>query len=83
MVIILEKLFVVQLQSCPLDFQNKFRKIYQQLKIVDEVTEVKNIYFIEKEFYKILIDKSRIALRVKNDVVIIGSFLYNQYYKSI
>lgn len=83
MVIILEKLFVMQLQSCPPDFQNKFRSIYQQLKVVDKVIDVKNIYPVEKKFYKIVIDKSRIALRVENDLVIIGSFLYNQYYNSI
>lgn len=82
MVIILEKLFIAQLQGCPLDFQKKFRKIYQQLKIVDKVTEVKNIFPVEKKFYKIIIDKSRIALKVENDVAIIGNFLYNQYYKS-
>ena len=77
MVIILEKLFIAQLQVCPLDFQKKFKKIYQQLNIVDKVTEVKNIYPVEKKFYKIIIDKSRIALKVENDVAIIGNFLYN------
>lgn len=50
MVIILEKLFVVQLQLCDNEFQNKFRKIYQQLKGVDRVTEIKNIIRLEKIF---------------------------------
>ena len=80
MVIVLEKLFVMHLQACPLDFQQKFRKVYQQLKVVDKPTEIKGIMQVEKKLYKLVIDKSRIAIRVDGDKLIIGCFLYNQFY---
>lgn len=80
MVVILEKLFVVQLQTCDKDFQNKFRKVYQQLKIVDEVSEIKDVFWVEKNLYKLRIDKSKIALRVSDDTVTIGCFLTNQFH---
>ncbi len=82
MVIILEKLFVFQLQICDNRFQNQFRKIYQQLKVVDQVTEIKNVHQIGKNLYRLEIEKSKIALRVSNDTVIIGCFLKNQFFIS-
>ena len=82
MVIVLEKLFVVHFQKCPDDFQARFRKVYQQLKVVDKVTEIKGVFPVEKKLYKLVIDKSKIALRVDGDTVTIGCFLYNQFYKS-
>ena len=50
MVIILEKLFILQLQICDLEFQNNFRKVYQQLKVVDKVTEIKEYIRSGKTF---------------------------------
>ncbi len=82
MVILLERLFILQLQACPVEFQNQFRKAYQQLKVVDKVTEVKGVYKVDKNFYKLQIDKSKIALRVNDKTVTIGCFLFNQYYKA-
>ena len=82
MVIILEKLFIIQLQICDLEFQNNFRKVYQQLKVVDKVTEIKEVYPIGKNFYKLVIGKSKIALRIQGNKVIIGCFLHNQFYQS-
>jgi hypothetical protein len=43
MEIIITKLFSAQLDKCPIEFLTEFRKIYQQLKIVDSPTEVKGI----------------------------------------
>ena len=51
-VIILER-FIVQLEKCPIDFQEAFRKIYQQLKVVDHPKEIKAVYFHDKTYYKI------------------------------
>jgi hypothetical protein len=82
MVIILEKLFVVQLQMCDHNFQDQFRKFFQQLKVVDKVTEIKNVYQIGMNLYKVEIDKSKIALRISDNTVIIGCFLKNQFYVS-
>lgn len=78
MVIILEKLFVLQLELCDKDF--RFRKIYQQLKVVDKVTEIKNVFPLERNFYKLIIDKSKIALRVSDETVTVGCFLQNQFF---
>lgn len=71
-----------QLNKCPLEFQKKFRKIYQQLKIVDNPLEVKGVekYFSNKKYFKINIDESKIIIKVDNDKVQIASFLYNQYF---
>ena len=80
MVIVLEKLFIAQFLQCPTGFQQKFRKVYQQLKVVDKPTEVKGIMRIEKKLYKLTIDKSRIALRVDGDTITVGCFLYNQFH---
>jgi hypothetical protein len=82
MVIVLEKLFIVQFQRCPVGFQLQFRKAYQQLKVVDKPTEVKGVIHIEKKYYKLLIDKSKIALRMDGDTITIGSFLFNQFFNS-
>jgi mRNA-degrading endonuclease RelE of RelBE toxin-antitoxin system len=85
MVVIIEPLFMEQLQKCSANFQNEFRKIYQQLKIVDYPTEIKGIKNVlgQKYFFKLHIDKSRIGLELENDTIIISCFLYNQYFDSI
>jgi mRNA-degrading endonuclease RelE of RelBE toxin-antitoxin system len=82
MVVIIEPLFIEQLQKCSASFQNEFRKVYQQLKIVDYPTEVKGIKNVrgEKYFFKLFIEKSRIGLELENDSIIISCFLYNQYF---
>lgn len=82
MIVIIEPLFITQLQKCTISFQNEFRKIYQQLKIVDYPTEVKGIKSVtgQKYFFKLTIDKSRIGLELENDVKIVSCFLYNQYF---
>jgi hypothetical protein len=82
MVVIVEPLFIEQLQKCSIAFQNEFRKVYQQLKIVDCPTEVKGIKNVrgEKCFFKLFIEKSRIGLELENDSIIISCFLYNQYF---
>jgi mRNA-degrading endonuclease RelE of RelBE toxin-antitoxin system len=82
MVVIIEPLFIAQLQKCSTSFQNEFRKAYQQLKVVDFPTEVKGIKNVkgEKYFFKLFIDRSRIGLELENDTIIITCFLYNQYF---
>lgn len=83
MVIEIEELFVDQLQKCPVSFQQKFKLIYQELKIVDKPTDVKNIVAIvgNKNYYKLYIDKSRIGMIVKDAKLYILCFLYNQYFE--
>ena len=61
MVIILENLFVVQLQIWYYQFQNQFRKFYQ----------------LGMHLYKVEIHKTKIALRISDNTVIIGCFLKN------
>ena len=82
MEIMIEELFVQQLQKCPPGFQQKFRKIYQQLKVVDKPTEVKEVVQVtaNKNRYKLYIDESRIGLAVKGRKLYIVCFLYNQYF---
>jgi len=82
MEIMIEELFVLQLQKCPSDFQQKFRKIYQRLKVVDKPTEVKGIVqtTVNKNHYKLYIDESRIGLAVKGRKLYIVCFLHNQYF---
>ncbi len=80
MVVVLEQFFIEQLQICPLEFQQKFRKAYQQFKVVDKPEEVKGVVKIEKNLYKLVIEKSRIALRYDGARLTIGCFLYNQFY---
>jgi predicted nucleotide-binding protein (sugar kinase/HSP70/actin superfamily) len=81
MVIIVEEFFIEQLQKCPSSFQQKFRVAYQQLKIVDTPTEVKNIYSTSaKNYYKLYIDESKIGMKVKDSTLHILYFLYNQYF---
>jgi hypothetical protein len=82
MVVKLENLFIEQLEKCSIEFQNEFRKIYQQLKIVDKPLEVKGIYKnkLNKNNYKLFIDESRISLNYENDTLIFASFYYNQFF---
>lgn len=80
MAVVVERLFLKQLQICPKEFQLAFRAIYQQLKAVNNPVNVKGISFVSKQFYKLKIDKSRIALKVEGERITIGLFLFNQYY---
>ncbi len=82
MVVVLEKLFIVHFQHCPIEFQKKFRKVYQQLKAVDKATDIKGVFYVNKKFCILKIDKSRIALKVEAGKVTVGLFLYNEFYKS-
>lgn len=83
MVIVIEELFVDQLQKCPISFQQKFKLIYQQLKIVEKPTDVKNIVANtgNKDYYKLYIEDSRIGMMVSNSKLYILCFLYNQYFE--
>jgi mRNA-degrading endonuclease RelE of RelBE toxin-antitoxin system len=83
MAIEIEELFVDQLQKCPVSFQQKFKLIYQQLKIVDKPADVKNISANSgnKNYYKLYIDESRIGMMVKDAKLYILCFLYNQYFE--
>ena len=83
MEIILGELFKEQFKKCPVSFQLEFRKAYQQLKIVDKPTEVKNVSEIKhkKNYYKLAIDKSRIGMAIKLRKLYITSFLFNQYFE--
>jgi hypothetical protein len=58
MVVIIEPLFMEQLQKCSVAFQSEFRKMYQQLKIVDHPIEIKGIKNVlgQKYFFKLYID---------------------------
>lgn len=84
MEIILKDFFIDSLEKCPADFQESFRKVYQQLKIVDHPQEVKGIIptSTDKAFFKILIGKSRIGLHYdkKKKKAVIISFLHNEFY---
>ena len=82
MEIVIEDFFIDQLQKCPISFQQKFRVTYQQLKIVDTPTEVKNIYSTSaKNYYKLYIGESKIGMKVKDSTLHILCFLYNQYFE--
>ena len=82
MVILVEDFFINQLQKCPSSFQQKFRVAYQQLKIVDTLTEVKNIHSTSaKNYYKLYIEESRIGMKVKDSTLHILCFVYNQYFE--
>ena len=80
MEIMLEERFIEELLFCPVGFQQDFRKIYQQLKIVDNPLEVKGIRKYKSGRYKIYIWESRISLKVKGYQGYIGMFLYNEFY---
>ena len=80
MEIMLEERFIEELLFCPKGFQQDFRKIYQQLKTVDNPLEVKGIRKYKSGRYKIYIQKSRISLKVKGYQGSIGMFLYNEFY---
>jgi hypothetical protein len=77
-----EENFFRELVFCPAWFQQEFRKVYQQLRIVDRPQEIKGIFKIERNLYKIQISKSRIALRITGSKGVIGCFLYNEFHKS-
>jgi hypothetical protein len=83
MVIEIEEHFVYQLQQCPVSFQQEFRIIHQQLKIVDKPTDIKNIPANagNKSYYKLYIDKSSIVIMMKDVKLYILCFLYNQYFE--
>jgi hypothetical protein len=83
MVVRLENFFIEQLEKCPIEFQLKFRKIYQQLKIVDKPLEVKGIFRnkLNKNNYKLIIDESRISLNYENDILTLVCFYFNQYFE--
>ncbi len=80
MEVTLEERFLDELLYCPKAFQQDFRKIYQQLKIVDNPLEIRGIRKYKTGRYKIYIWKSRIALKVKGNQAHIGMFLYNEFY---
>ena len=81
MEIVVEELFIQQFQKCPIEFQQKFRQVYQQLKIVDKPSAVKNIFASSTaNYYKLYIEQSRIGLLVKDNKLYILCFLYNQYF---
>ena len=84
MEIVFTKIFYNQLEKCPNDFLTKFRKVYQQLKIVDNPLEVKGKTTVKgnTNLFKLYIDNSRIGLEVENDKLFISCFLYNQYFNS-
>ncbi|MBO9620988.1 MAG: hypothetical protein J7539_18365 [Niabella sp.] len=77
-----KELFYDSFRFCPKAFQLAFRKIYQQLKVVDNPLEVKGIVFISKGYYKIHLWNSRIALHLQSEKIVIGQFLYNEFYKN-
>ncbi|MFT3705285.1 MAG: hypothetical protein QM802_23155 [Agriterribacter sp.] len=81
MEIVLDEGFVDELLFCPKDFQQDFRKIYQQLKIVDNPLEIRGIRKYKTGRYKIYLWKSRISMKVKGQQVYIGMFLYNEFYR--
>ncbi len=81
MVVVIENFFIDQLQKCPTSFQQKFRATYQQLKIVDRPTDVKNISTTpDKNYYKLHIEQSKIGIKIKDSKLHILCFLYNQYF---
>ncbi len=80
MEIMLEERFIEELLFCAEGFQQDFRKIYQQLKIVDNSLEIKSIRKYKPGRYKIYIWKSRISLKIKGNQGYVGMFLYNEYY---
>jgi mRNA-degrading endonuclease RelE of RelBE toxin-antitoxin system len=78
----ISKFFLEQLDKCPIEFQKDFRKIYQQLKIVDSPLEIKGVekYLTNKKHFKLTIDKSKIIMKVDKEILQIACFLYNQYF---
>lgn len=83
MEVIIEDLFKKQFQKCPISFQTQFRKVYQQLRVVDDPLEVKNISVITgfKNFYKLRIEDSTIGMQIKVGKLHIACFLYNPYFE--
>ncbi len=84
MEVIITKLFFEQFEKCPVEFKKDFRKIYQQLKIVDNPIEIKSIerYKSNKKYFKIIIQKSRISIKIDNGKLIIACFLYNEFFNN-
>lgn len=82
MEVVIEEHFVNELLFCPKEFQQDFRKIYQQLKIVDNPLEIRGIRKYKTGIYKIYIWKSRISLKINGQQAHIGMFLYNEFYTS-
>lgn len=82
MVVKIEPLFAEVLLKCPVEFQLQFRKVYQQLKVVDKPLEVKNMVPIKggKGYYKLTINKSKIGIRFTGKAVHINTFLYCEYF---
>ena len=82
MEIVIDELFIEQFRKCPVSFKEKFRKVYQQLKIVDKPQEVKGITtsMHTKNYYKLTIEESRIGMLVKSGKLHISCFLYNQFF---
>jgi hypothetical protein len=82
MEVIIKALFFEQFEKCPISFQNAFRKVYQQLKVVDDPLEIKNIRrnYTNKRQMKLFIDKSRISLHVEKNKITVVGFFYNQYF---
>jgi mRNA-degrading endonuclease RelE of RelBE toxin-antitoxin system len=79
----ISEFFLEQLEKCPIEFQKNFRKIYQQLKIVDKPIEVKGVekYLTNKKYYKLTVDKSKIILRLQKENLQVSFFLFNQHFK--
>ena len=84
MEVIIEHLFKEQFKKCPIAFQLEFRKIYQQLRVVDNPLEVKNVVANRHShnYYKLRICKSRIGMSVQSGKLHIANFLYNQYFEN-
>ena len=84
MEIVFTKVFYSQLEKCPIEFLTEFRKIYQQLKIVDSPLEIKGVTTVKgnSKLFKLVIDKSRIGLEVEKSKLYISCFLFNQHFNS-
>lgn len=84
MVIKLEPFFIEKLRECPFSFQNKFRKAYQQLKVVDQPKEVKGVASVagNKKLFKLFVEKSRIGMEWDGKELKIICFIFNQHFNS-
>jgi mRNA-degrading endonuclease RelE of RelBE toxin-antitoxin system len=81
----ISEFFLEQLDKCPIEFQKDFRKIYQQLKIIDSPLEIKGVekYLTNKKYYKLTIDKSKIIIKLDKGILQISFFLFNQYFAKL
>jgi mRNA-degrading endonuclease RelE of RelBE toxin-antitoxin system len=84
MVVKLEPFFIEVFKNCPAPFQEKFRKAYQQLKIVDHPAEIKGVLPVigNKKFFKLLVDKSKIGMEWDGGELKIICFIFNQHYNA-